>query len=163
MTVYVPCVARVNTREYSSACSSCPSNSLLAYSTSSSLSSSAFLATRHHSALFRSPVLTRANPSIKRRSVQSSWPSSAVIRLHVTVPTSPTGNRGWSRLHSGLLVCHHLLISASPPPPVFYVDLNDVHTLQTNLFGFLHHVVQGLRKKGVRHIPFPSRSLTHML
>lgn len=35
-----------------------------------------------------------------------------------------------------------------------YLDLHDVHTLQNNLFGFLHHVVQGLRKKGVRRIPF---------
>jgi hypothetical protein len=47
--------------------------------------------------------------------------------------------------------------------PVLQLDLNDVHTLQTNLFGFLHHVVQGLRKKGVRRIPFPPRSLTYML
>ena len=42
--------------------------------------------------------------------------------------------------------------------PVLYSDLNDVHTLQTNLFGFLHHVVQGLRKKGVRRIPSPISS-----
>jgi len=77
-----------------------------------------------------SPVTSATDESFARvldvvepfvESVQSSWPSSAVIRLHVTVPTSPTGNR----------------------------DLNDVHTLQTNLFGFLHQVVQGLRKKGI--------------
>ena len=38
---------------------------------------------------------------------------------------------------------------------MLYLDLNDVHTLQTNLFDFLHRVVQGLRKKGVRRIQFP--------
>jgi len=61
----------------------------------------------------RNPVLAvRTDPFIKRRSIQLSWPSSAVIRLHVTVPTSPTTNRGPSRPQSRLVMCHHLLISA---------------------------------------------------
>lgn len=157
----VLCAAHADTRESSSACSSFSSNSLLAYSMSLSLSSSAFLATPRLSALARGSAPLRTDPFIKRRSIQSSWPSSAVIRLHVTVPTSPTGNRGRSRptfraarVPPLANVCHS---------PVLYLDLNDVHILQTNLFGFLHHVVQGLRKKGVRHILFPLRSLTYML
>lgn len=45
---------------------------------------------------------------------------------------------------------------------MLYLDLNDVHTLQTHLFDFLHHVVQGLRKKGVRCIQFPSFPLAYL-
>ncbi len=107
MTVYVLCVARLNTREYSTACSSCSSNSLPAYSTSSSLSSSALLVTGHP-APSRTWSEPRADPRWPVHQIQVCSIVLAVVCSHSFARHCPDVAHRKSRsvqAHSGLVVC----------------------------------------------------------
>ena len=164
MRVYVLCAVRADTRDTRrSACSSFPSNSLPACSMPSTPSSSTFTALRAFPCLLGIPH----SPSVLTRVSNADLSNRPGPRLRLFVCMSPFQRRP-QRIEVGLVPIWAARVPAFADvyrSRVLYLDLHDVHTLQNNLFGFLHRVVQGLRKKGVRRVPFafpfPSPPTTH--